>query len=111
MSYPDDITGATASIKGLIDLAMAYIPKEKHSSTPLALKASAGLRILGEEKAVPILNGVKKMLDQQPFQQKWVPEIMDGTKEAVYSWMTLNYLADSLTKSGASASDTVRFET
>lgn len=105
-SYPDDITGATASIKGLIDLAMAYIPKEKHSSTPLALKASAGLRILGEEKAVPILNGVKKMLDQQPFQQKWVPEIMDGTKEAVYSWMTLNYLADSLTKSGASASDT-----
>ena len=105
-SYPDDIPGATASIKGLVDKALAYIPADKHSSTPLALKASAGLRILGEEKSVPILNGVKDLLNNQPFQQLWNPEIMDGTKEAVYSWVTLNYLADSFNKHGSSAKDT-----
>ena len=105
-SYPDDISGATKSIKSLVDKAMAYIPAEKQASTPLALKASAGLRILGEEKSVPILNGVKDMLNNQPFQQKWVPEIMDGTKEAVYSWVTLNYLADSFSKKDASVENT-----
>lgn len=106
-SYPDKVDGAVASIQSLIDKALAYIPADKQKNTPLALKASAGLRILGPEKSEPILNGVDKLLGQQtPFRQLWHPEIMDGTKEAVYSWVTLNFLADVLAKKGSTAKDT-----
>lgn len=92
-SYPDDIPGAVASINQLLNAAKKYIPEDQHNETPLALKASAGLRILGAAKSEPILKAVGQALDASPFKQVWQPEIMDGTKEAVYSWVTLNYLA------------------
>ena len=92
-SYPDDIPGAVASIQTLLDACKKYIPSDQYSKTPLALKASAGLRILGPEKSEPILKAVGETLGKSGFNQVWEPEIMDGTKEAVYSWVTLNYLA------------------
>ena len=92
-SYPDDIPGAVASIQHLVDSAKAYMDEEDYAKTPLALKASAGLRILGEEKSKPILEAVGKTLEESGFKQVWEPEIMGGDKEAVYSWVTLNYLA------------------
>ena len=105
-SYPDDIKGATSSIKSLLDKAEKYIPADQLKETPVALKASAGLRILGKEKSEPILKAVQKLLTDSPFHQVWVPEIMGGDKEAVYSWVTLNYLAKVLGKKDKTLADT-----
>lgn len=104
-SYPDDIPGAVASIQHLVSSAKAYMDEEDYARTPLALKASAGLRILGEEKSKPILDAVGKALSESGFKQVWDPEIMDGDKEAVYSWVTLNYLAKVLGQKGKSLAD------
>lgn len=97
-SYPDDVAGAKASIQGLLDEALTYIPQNQHSETQVALKASAGLRILGEEKSIPILNGVGDLLNNSAFTTNplWNPEIMGGDKEAVYAWVTLNYLSKAI---------------
>lgn len=97
-SYPDNVEGARESIANLIQKAKDYIPEDQWDNTPVALKASAGLRILGEEKSTPILKGVGQLLKDEPFNQKWDAEIMGGDKEAVYSWVTLNYLAGAFSK-------------
>lgn len=106
-SYPDDIEGAVSSINSLLEAAKQYIdPAYQNKNTPLALKASAGLRILGAEKSEPILKAVNKLLNNSPFHQVWEPEIMGGDKEAVYSWVTLNYLAKILGNPKKSLQDT-----
>jgi len=105
-SFPDNVQGAKESIDQLIASAKEYIPVDKQSETPVALKASAGLRILGNEKSVPILEGVGKLLESSPFVQKWKPEIMEGDKEAVYAWVTLNYLAKVLGQPKKTVKDT-----
>jgi len=60
-------SGGVGTIDRLLDYARDYIPKEDWSSTPLELKATAGLRLLPEEKANAILDGVKSLLHNSPF--------------------------------------------
>ena len=46
----------------LLDLAKERIPSDVWSKTPLVLKATAGLRLLPEEKANALLKEVWKLL-------------------------------------------------
>uniref|UniRef100_A0A1B0BRW0 Uncharacterized protein n=1 Tax=Glossina palpalis gambiensis TaxID=67801 RepID=A0A1B0BRW0_9MUSC len=58
---------AALSVKLLLDEAKAFIPKEKWSSTPLLLKATAGLRLLPHSKAENLLNVVRNLFTISVF--------------------------------------------
>ena len=58
MVYPLFIQAAH-SLDGMIKLCKDKIPENKHNSTPLILKATAGLRLLPGDKADNILNEVE----------------------------------------------------
>ncbi|KAB8343018.1 hypothetical protein FH972_022612 [Carpinus fangiana] len=96
-SYDSDAEGAARSLDMLMDAAMQGVPKEDRSCTPIAVKATAGLRKLGEEKSNKILKAVRQRLENEyPFalvsQDKHGVEVMDGKDEGVYAWITTNYL-------------------
>ena len=97
-SYAYSPEEAAESLDVLLDIALAEIPVELHSCTPLAVKATAGLRLLGEAQSLAILEEVeRRILNNYPFP---LPSddgviIMDGKDEGVYAWITTNYLLGS----------------
>ena len=94
-SYASDPEGAAESLDFLLNIAVKSVPDNLKSCTPIAVKATAGLRLLGEAKSKKILDAVRHRLETKyPFSV--VPgdgvSIMDGKDEGVYAWITTNYL-------------------
>jgi len=89
---PED---AAKSLNSLLDEAVRVVPKSLQSCTPVAVKATAGLRLLPGSQSADILHAVEKHIrDSYPFQlpAKDGVVIMDGKDEGVYAWITANYL-------------------
>ncbi len=96
-SYDADAEGAAKSLDVLLDVALKNVPDEYKSCTPIAVKATAGLRKLGTEKSERILQAIRTRLETvYPFAvvsaAKGGVEVMDGKDEGVYAWITTNYL-------------------
>ena len=96
-SYKTDAEGAARSLDPLMEVAMKSIPDQYKSCSPIAVKATAGLRLLGEEMSVKILDAVRTRLETAfPFpvisREKGGVEIMKGEEEGVFAWITTNYL-------------------
>jgi apyrase len=67
------------------------------AKTSLALKATAGLRLLPGSKAQDILEAVTEELKKTGFLVKGdAVGIMDGAHEGAFAWLTLNYLLGKL---------------
>ncbi|KAL6453023.1 GDA1 Guanosine-diphosphatase [Candida maltosa Xu316] len=91
-SFDTDVVGAAKSLDPLLKIAMDTVPVEKQKQTPIAVKATAGLRLLGEEKSTNTLNQVKTHLQTNyPFKIQDI-SVITGEEEASYSWFTINYL-------------------
>jgi len=82
---------AAQSLKPLMEIADKTVPLADQPKTPLALKATAGLRQLGQDKADATLLAVRKYMGTYKYPIQSV-EIMDGSDEGVYAWITVNYL-------------------
>ncbi|KZW01594.1 hypothetical protein EXIGLDRAFT_602796 [Exidia glandulosa HHB12029] len=96
-SFGDDPEKAAQSLDALLDLAVQSVPESLHKCTPVAVKATAGLRLLGQAKSEAILKAVETRLhDKYPFPvlEKDGVVVMDGKDEGVYAWITVNYLLD-----------------
>ncbi|KAH7552252.1 hypothetical protein BM1_09114 [Bipolaris maydis] len=96
-AYADDAEAAARSLDVLMEVALKSVPKEYQSCTPVAVKATAGLRKLGEQKSNDILAAVRRHLENDfPFpvvsEEKKGVEVMPGEMEGVYAWITVNYL-------------------
>lgn len=96
-SYKSDAEGAAKSLDPLMAVAMEHVPEKLKGCTPVAVKATAGLRKLGEEGSAAILKAVRERLENEyPFpvvsNEKGGVEVMDGKDEGVYAWITTNYL-------------------
>lgn len=96
-SYGDDAEGAAKSLDVLMDVAVKNVPPEYQGCTPVAVKATAGLRKLGEVKSNNTLAAVRHRLETAyPFplvsEEKNGVEVMPGEMEGVYAWITVNYL-------------------
>ncbi|KAK9359606.1 nucleoside phosphatase family-domain-containing protein [Lipomyces starkeyi] len=94
-SYPDNPKAAAESLDLLLAVAMKEVPDDMKACTPIAVKATAGLRILGPTASEKILAAVRSHLETAyPFAV--VPgdgvSIMDGSDEGVYAWITTNFL-------------------
>ncbi|OJJ35276.1 hypothetical protein ASPWEDRAFT_51392 [Aspergillus wentii DTO 134E9] len=96
-SFKEDAEGAAKSLDPLMEVALKTVPDEYKSCSPVAVKATAGLRMLGPDLSRNILEAVRTRLETvYPFpvvsREKGGIEIMDGTDEGVYAWITTNYL-------------------
>jgi guanosine-diphosphatase len=96
-AYGDDPEAAARSLDVLMEVALKNVPKEYQACTPIAVKATAGLRKLGEKKSNDILAAVRRHLDNDyPFplvsEERKGVEVMPGEMEGVYAWITVNYL-------------------
>jgi apyrase len=96
-SYADAPDKAAASLKPLMDAAVAAAPPALHAATAVSLKATAGLRLLPGGKADAILEAVRAFLKTYPFRfaggdANEAVGVMDGAHEGAYAWLTLNYL-------------------
>jgi guanosine-diphosphatase len=92
-SYADNPEGAAKSLLPLLDVAMREVPVSQRACTPMLLKATAGLRLIGAEKSELILEEVRKLFAKYPFK---VPphgvQVMDGVDEGPFAWLTVNFL-------------------
>ena len=94
-SYKSDAEGAAKSLDVLMDVAVMTIPVDYQSCSPIAVKATAGLRMLGNETSAKILAAVRNRLETVypfPVVGENGVQIMDGKDEGVYAWITTNYL-------------------
>lgn len=94
-SFDTDAIGAAESLDPLLKIAMDTVPSDKRGCTPVAVKATAGLRLLGEAKSSKILDAVRDHLEKDyPFAvvDGEGISIMSGDQEGVYAWITTNYL-------------------
>ena len=92
-SYKEDADAAAKSLVPLMDLAVKSVPEEYRVCTPVALKATAGLRLLGEAKSAAILEKVGALLRSYPFTVgSDAAIVMDASDEGPYAWLTVNFL-------------------
>lgn len=97
--YADNPEAAADSLEELLQVAVENVPQSMQKCTPIAVKATAGLRLLGTDQSVAILAAVRqRLVDKYPFPiaQNGGVEIMDGKEEGVYAWITVNYLLGKL---------------
>ena len=82
--YKDDPIQAAKSLDPLLQKAVARIPASKRAATPLGLGATAGLRMIGQEKADRILEAVRSHIaSNYEFQVNREEDIriLDGNEE------------------------------
>jgi guanosine-diphosphatase len=96
-AYPDDPEAAARSLDPLLSNALKSVPESYQRCSPIAVKATAGLRKLGPVKSDNILKAVRKHLENDyPFpvvsEEHGGVQVMDGKDEGVYAWITANYL-------------------
>jgi Golgi nucleoside diphosphatase len=99
---------AAESIQPLLDEAIAAVPAELHGTTPIALYATAGLRLLPVEgQSDAILEELRDTLAASPFlfDPKNVA-ITQGKLEGVFAWTTVNFLLGNLDGHAAGRSET-----
>lgn len=108
-SFARDPTAAAASLDSLLDEAKRVVPEDMWNCSPVEVKATAGLRLLGAKESEAILDEVRNRLETNyPFvvgNERSV-EIMDGKDEGVYAWITANYLQKKIGE-GVEAADTL----
>lgn len=84
--FANDPEGAAKSLDNLLQAALDEIPEFLHKSTPIALKATAGLRLLGVEKSNQILAAVRTRLETKypfPVIKEGGVEVMSGDDEGM----------------------------
>lgn len=80
--------------KELIEFAQTIVPYQKRLETPVYILATAGMRLLSQQKQDKIVKETCRVLQKTEF---YVPDcshvqVIDGETEGVYGWLALNYL-------------------
>ncbi|AWP16562.1 putative ectonucleoside triphosphate diphosphohydrolase 5 [Scophthalmus maximus] len=96
-AYKDNVEEGGNTVRQLLKIAKKTVPEDEWKRTPVVLKATAGLRLLPEDKASALLKEVREVFDESPF---FVPNnsvsIMNGANEGVLAWVTVNFLTGHL---------------
>jgi len=103
-SYKSNPRQAAESLDELMDEAVKVVPKSLRKCTPVAVKATAGLRLLGEKQSKDILDAVANRLrEKYEFHLRSTEDvaILDGKDEGVFAWITANYLLHTIGSSSA----------
>ncbi|KAJ7058842.1 nucleoside phosphatase family-domain-containing protein [Mycena amicta] len=98
-SFAGRPAAAATSLDVLMNEAMRVVPQSLRKCTPVAVRATAGLRLLPGSQSADILDAVTNHLrTNYPFALPATDAvtIMDGADEAVFAWVTANYLLGSI---------------
>jgi len=98
-SYSGRPEDAARSLDVLLNEALRVVPESLRKCTPVAVKATAGLRLVPGSQSADILEAVKNRLHMAypfPLQDEGGVVIMDGKDEGVYAWITANYLLNTI---------------
>ena len=89
--HPD---AAGESLSDLIAFAVQHVPKSFHSSTPVYLSATAGLRLVEKDVAERILDSCYNWLSSKsPFLiRREKISVISGRDEGAFGWLTMNFL-------------------
>ncbi|EFJ48169.1 hypothetical protein VOLCADRAFT_91259 [Volvox carteri f. nagariensis] len=89
--------GVVESLQPLITFAQQQVPPRLHTSTPIRLLATAGLRLLPEEQREAVLAAVRALLGGSGFRfrAEWV-RVISGDEEGLFAWVGINYAAGRL---------------
>uniref|UniRef100_A0AC35U3T9 Nucleoside phosphatase GDA1/CD39 n=1 Tax=Rhabditophanes sp. KR3021 TaxID=114890 RepID=A0AC35U3T9_9BILA len=94
-AFADAPDEAAAKVRVLINKAKDVIPENLWQSTPVTLKATAGLRLLKNNQAENILASVSDEISKNGFLMfNEAIGIMPGVHEGVFAWFTLNILTN-----------------
>ncbi|CAF0711734.1 unnamed protein product [Adineta steineri] len=92
-SFADRVFKAEEQIDELLQIADKEVSRFKHRSTPLVLRATAGLRLISETKQKLLLESVSNTFKKYGFYRpKMDIAIMNETEEGIDAWLTLVYL-------------------
>ncbi|KAK3732879.1 hypothetical protein QZH41_018670 [Actinostola sp. cb2023] len=84
------------TIHKLLKIAKDVVPPTKWHKTPVALKATAGLRLLPGKASKQLLkeSRVYEVFKDSPFKVSGPSSvsILDGLYEGIYAWITVNFL-------------------
>ncbi|KAJ7381118.1 hypothetical protein OS493_004716 [Desmophyllum pertusum] len=105
----DDPSKVEAYMMPFLESAKKTIPEDKQASTPIFLFATAGMRLLSKDQADAILNEVRKLFNDTNkcpflFEGDNNARIISGKVEAVYSWVTVNFVAGVFASKGSKKS-------
>ncbi|RXW21360.1 hypothetical protein EST38_g4508 [Candolleomyces aberdarensis] len=107
--YAQEPYAAAKTLDVLLDEAVRVVPKELHSCTPVAVKASAGFRLWPGRLSTDILEKVEerikrrydfRLADRDPV------VFLDGKDAGVYAWITANYLLGTMPSPSNSSTST-----
>uniref|UniRef100_A0A8D2KSN2 Ectonucleoside triphosphate diphosphohydrolase 3 n=1 Tax=Varanus komodoensis TaxID=61221 RepID=A0A8D2KSN2_VARKO len=93
-SYGNNPREIAEPINDCMNKVKEKIPSHLHSSTPVYLGATAGMRLLrsqNESAASEVLESIQNYFTSQPFDFRGA-KIITGQAEGVYGWITANYL-------------------
>lgn len=92
-SYASDPSEAGASLADIVNAATTIVPSTSQPNTTLHVMATAGMRLLPDSEATPILDNVRDFLDNRsnsPFMLGSV-SILSGEEEALFGYVSINY--------------------
>ncbi|KAK4047591.1 Golgi apyrase [Microbotryomycetes sp. JL221] len=116
-TFNDNPQAVPTYLKPLLDFARDVIPRQQHSSTPIYLLATAGMRLLPERQQRAILDEtcsfIQSTYDFNLSDCDTNIRIISGEEEGLYGWIAVNYLMDGFDKheqiSGTKGSSTYGF--
>ncbi len=91
--YQTNPEAAGRSLEELISFAEEKLGSDPNTlaATPVYLMATGGMRAVPEAQQNQILKNVREYLQSTPF--RFIgSEVISGQKEALFSWITVNYL-------------------
>lgn len=92
-SYADDPEKGADTIVQLIKRAEFLTPPQKRASTPIIVRATAGLRLLPADKAQQLITHVATAISKLGYDVGADSvKIMDGSDEGIFIWYTVNLL-------------------
>ncbi|KXN65176.1 hypothetical protein CONCODRAFT_169743, partial [Conidiobolus coronatus NRRL 28638] len=76
-------------LQEFLDFALDYVPKEQHHRTPIALLATAGMRIIPRARSSDIIDQVKLNLNSTGFyfDKTYGAIVIPGEYEGVFGWL------------------------
>ena len=93
-SFAEEPAKAGESLVELLEFLESEIPEGDRATSPIFLKATAGLRMLPAEQSEAILASVRETLAASAFSfdAERGAKIIAGTDEGGFGWMSVNYL-------------------
>ncbi|XP_067940553.1 ectonucleoside triphosphate diphosphohydrolase 7-like isoform X2 [Watersipora subatra] len=109
-TFHTNTSNAAEYLIPLLKFAADVIPNKKHSSTPLYILATAGMRLIPKQSADEILDDITRDIPKWfEFQfERSHAEVIPGKTEGMYAWISLNYMLGRLPHGGHASTEISR---